>query len=381
MKIRVIASTKEGYTMPKEEAILFSGKSAGICYLPDTVDTLWAEPEEKTLRRAKTNVEAGHHSVFGHVTYNLILEEAPKILAMILNNEQAFNASEKSARYTIMNCTDLKERKLYEKWTDIFEKRILEVYSYIGKRKARRLAQENARYLISVFTPATSMEYTVSFQQLNYIIYWAKDYIKNMPNNPFSIKVKKVLEDFLKAMPNLEIEGLTPENKGRHFSLFATRKRRTEFGENYSTCYLASFAELAQVQRHRRVSYEMLLPEEKWFYVPFIIQDTEYEDEWYEDIKSLEENYPQGMLVWVNERGTLENFILKCTDRLCGSVQLETMLQTEETLKKYMLAAEKKPEILEYLKPYSKGACCTFPGFVCKSPCVFGPKNALTRKI
>ena len=31
-------------------------------------------------------------------------------------------ASEKSARYTIMNCTDLKERNLYEKWTDIFEK-------------------------------------------------------------------------------------------------------------------------------------------------------------------------------------------------------------------------------------------------------------------
>ena len=40
MKTRVIASTKIGYEMPVEEAILFSGKEAGICYMPDTVDQL-----------------------------------------------------------------------------------------------------------------------------------------------------------------------------------------------------------------------------------------------------------------------------------------------------------------------------------------------------
>ena len=47
MKIKVIASTKVGYVLPKEEAIDFSGKSAGICYLPDTVETLFAEAPEK----------------------------------------------------------------------------------------------------------------------------------------------------------------------------------------------------------------------------------------------------------------------------------------------------------------------------------------------
>lgn len=41
MKIEVIASTKVGYSMSKEEAVDFSGKSAGICYLPDTVETLF----------------------------------------------------------------------------------------------------------------------------------------------------------------------------------------------------------------------------------------------------------------------------------------------------------------------------------------------------
>ena len=46
MKIKVIASTKVGYVLPKEEAIDFSGKSAGICYLPDTVETLFAEAKK-----------------------------------------------------------------------------------------------------------------------------------------------------------------------------------------------------------------------------------------------------------------------------------------------------------------------------------------------
>ena len=58
MKIKVIASTKVGYVLPKEEAIDFSGKSAGICYLPDTVETLFAEAPEKTQRRANGNLES-----------------------------------------------------------------------------------------------------------------------------------------------------------------------------------------------------------------------------------------------------------------------------------------------------------------------------------
>lgn len=98
MKIKVIASTKVGYVLPKEEAIDFSGKSAGICYLPDTVETLFAEAPEKTQRRANGNLESGHHSVFGHAHYNLIFEGIPKILAMILNNEKIYNTSEKISK-------------------------------------------------------------------------------------------------------------------------------------------------------------------------------------------------------------------------------------------------------------------------------------------
>lgn len=381
MKIRVIASTKVGYVLPKEDAVDFSGKSAGICYLPDTIETLFSESSEKTSRRANSNIKSGHHSVFGHPTYNLCLEGIPKILAMLLNNERAYNTSEKSARYTHME-TSLEEKELYEKWIEVFKKQILQKYPNFDEKRAQKLAQENARYLISVFTPSAIMEYTVNFGQLNYIINWAKDFIQNASEDEFSLKLKETLREFLKEMPDLEVEGLDTRIKGRSFSLFAKRQnRKEEFGENYSTTYLASFAQLAQAQRHRTLVYEMTLLEEPQYYIPPIIKGTELEKMWLEDISSLAKYFPQGMLVQVNERGTIENFILKCTERLCGAAQLEIMVQTQKTLEKYVEAVKDDPELYNYLLPYTKGARCTFQGWKCNSPCIFGGKNAMNRII
>ena len=381
MEIKVIASTKVGYVMPKDEAVDFSGKSAGICYLPDTLETLFAEAPEKTQRRADGNIKSGHHSVFGHPTYNLSLEGIPKILAMILNNEKIYNTSEKSARYTHMEPSP-QEKELYEKWIKIFKEQILTQYPKFEDKRAIKLAQENARYLISVFTPATVMEYTVNFGQLNYIINWAKDYIKNAEENTFSIKLKETFKEFLAAMPDLEIEGLDSRNKNRNFSLFAKRKNRNEeFGENYSVTYLASFAQLAQAQRHRTLSYEITLLDEPKYYVPPIIAGTNLEKEWLKDISSLKEFFPQGMLVQVNERGTIENFVLKCMERLCGFSQLEIMQETKNIMNKYLEAIKDKPELYQYLLPYSRGARCTFPGWKCDSPCVFGGYGAMIRNI
>lgn len=381
MKVKVIASTKVGYVLPKEEAMDFSGKSAGICYLPDTLETLFSESPEKTQRRVMGNIKSGHHSVFGHPTYNLSFEGIPKILAMILNNEKMYNTSEKSARYTVMEPSE-QEKELYEKWIEIYQEKITERYPEFDEKRTKKLAQENARYLISIFTPATVMEYTVNFGQLNYIINWAKDYIAEEPDNAFSIKLKKVFKEFLEAMPDLEVEGLDSKVKGRKFSLFAKREnRKEEFGENYCTTYLASFAQVAQAQRHRTISYEMTLLDEAQYYIPPIIRGTELEKEWIKDIESLKEFFPQGMLVQVNERGTIENFVLKCTERLCGAAQLEIMEQTQEIMKKYLESVKEDKELYDYLVPYSKGARCTFPAWKCTAPCIFGGKGAMNRVI
>ena len=111
-------------------------------------------------------------------------------------------------------------------------------------------------------------------------------------------------------------------------------------------------------------------------------EGTKYEEEWLKDIKSLGAKYPQGMLVKINERGTAENFVLKCKERVCGCAQLEIMDQTFEIMQKYLNnTKDSNEEIYNYLLPYSKGARCTYPGFKCTAPCMWGAKNSLTRKI
>ena len=381
MEIKVLGSTKQGYEITKEEALSFSGKSAGICYLPDTMEQLLNESEEKTEKRATRTLESGHHSVFAHVQYNLILEDIPKILAMILNNEKVYNTSEKSGRYTKMKASE-DEEGIYLKWRKVLKDEILKEYPDMDEKRAMKLSQENARNFISIFTPATTMEYTVSFMQLNYIIHWFKNYIEQEPDTPFNIKLKPVLKEFIEKTSFAYVDSLNSDLKGRKLSLFASRKRKEEFGENYSTNYKVTFPELAQAQRHRTLYYEITIPEEKEYYVPIIIRNTELEKQWLEDMKSLETNYPQGMLIEVNERGTAENFALKCMERLCGAAQLEIALQTKETLNKYIENTKNtNEEVYEFLKQYSSGARCTFKGWKCNSPCFWGAKFGINRKV
>jgi hypothetical protein len=381
MNIKIIGSTNVGYILPKDEALKFAGKSAGICYLPHNTEKLFSESEEKTIKRAENTLKSGHHSVYSHSVYNFVLEGIPKILAMILNNEKMYNTSEKSARYTKMESTGI-EKELYEEWIEIYKEKIKEKYTDFDEKKVLKLAQENARGIISVFTPATTMEYTTDFRQINYIIHWAEDFIENAENTLFNQKLKEVLKDFINQMPDIIIPELNSKTKNRTFSLFAKRDRKEEFGENYSTNYEVSFSELAQAQRHRTIYYEMQIKDKASYYVPKIIQNTDLETKWIKDLSSLENNFPQAMLVKVNERGTVENFILKCQERICGAAQLEIMNQTKDTLDKYIEKTKNtNKDVYEYLLPYSKGARCTFPGFKCTAPCVFGGINALNRTI
>ena len=390
MKARIIGSTKMGYQISESEAMLFSGHAAGICYMPDDIDTLFNEQAEKTNKRANGTLSSGHHSVWGHVEYNFVFEGIPKILAMVLNNEKEYNTSEKSARYTKMQPSK-EEENLYNKWIEIFYDKILQTYPELKDKKIdektlkykniEKLAQENARYMISVFTPATTMEYSTSLRQMRYILKWMENFMKNGSDSAFNIKIKEVFKDFSIAMAKLGFDVLD-DGKSRTISLLSTREREEEWGENYSTNYEISFAALAQAQRHRTLYYEMNVPENPKYFVPFIIRNTELEEKWLKDIASLSKRFPQGMLLNINERGTVENFVLKAKERLCGHAQIEIAVQTDETMKQYLKNVENSNEMVyKYLLPYSKGARCTFPGWKCTTPCVFGPKNAMKRKI
>jgi hypothetical protein len=235
--------------------------------------------------------------------------------------------------------------------------------------------------MISVFTPATTMEYSTSLRQMRYILKWMENFMKNGSDSAFNTKIKEVFKDFSIAMAKLGFDVLD-DGKSRTISLLSTREREEEWGENYSTNYEISFAALAQAQRHRTLYYEMNVPENPKYFVPFIIRNTELEEKWLKDIASLSKRFPQGMLLNINERGTVENFVLKAKERLCGHAQIEIAVQTDETMKQYLKNVENSNEMVyKYLLPYSKGARCTFPDYKCSSPCIWGAKKALSRVI
>ncbi len=392
---------KEDGKLDLDESLLMCGHFAGVCYDAEGYNHIKTEDYAKTERRIALTKDNGHHSVYDHIYMSLNITDLPKILAMVLNNEHEYTTSEKSARYTeIKNkeVTDINsnnvsqishlEVELYNKWLEIFKSKIKEQYGYFYKdNKIKKLAQENARYLVTVFMP-TTMVYTTSLRQINYIVSWLNRYIKEHDiNNPFENKLSQAMEEFVKEIERLNIldAGLLNNDKDRKISLFAEgfTKRPKVYSDVYTTYYKGTFAEYAQAQRHRTLFYQLELLKESECFVPPIIQDDEkLVQEWLNDMAKVYEYYPQGMLVNIYERGIYENFILKCKERLCSAAQLEIMLQTRKTLMEYKEALEKAndPLAIDIVK-YTKGARCTFPDFTCCDNCGFKEGINLTRKI
>lgn len=383
---------KKNGTFAKDSAIKLSGKIAGVCYDKEGFFHLLNEDEKKTMRRVNMTLNNGHHSVYDHITINFNMQNIPKILAMVINNEHQYTTSEKSARYTPVVRTDdaitLREEELYNKWIEIFKVKIKEQYGDVfNDSKITKLAQENARYLVSVFMP-TQMIYSTSFRQINYIASFMKNYIdKADKNDYFQNSLASKMQDFYDELGNLNVleEGLLKNDKARSLSLFGNDLESKEiyFGDVYSTVYNGSFAELAQAQRHRTLDYQMERLEQKDYFVPPIISDDKVLTvEWLNDIKSVSDIVPQGELVRISEEGKYEDFILKCKERLCSAAQLEIMRQTRDTLLDYKKALEEKnhPLASDIIK-YSKGARCTFLDYTCASDCNFKEGKSLIRKI
>lgn len=377
----------------KDEAIKLSGKIAGVCYDKEGFSHLENEPEEKTLKRIDRTLNNGHHSVYDHITINFNIQNIPKILAMVLNNEKQYTTSEKSDRYTPVIkgegsiITELEE-KLYNKWLEIFKIKIKESYGHIySDFKIRILAQENARYLATVFLPK-QMIYSTSLRQINYIVSWMQEYIDNANmecdfEKKLVISMKELINEFDRL--NVLEEGLMKNEKHRSLSLFGSQldKKDEYYGDIYSTSYKGTFAHLAQAHRHRTIDYQIELLDNKEYYIPPIIEDDKtLVEEWLNDINSVGNVNPQGEIVLVSETGKYDDFILKCKERLCSGAQLEIMRQTRETLLKYKDALEENNHRLALdIQNYTRGARCTFPDFCCSEDCKFKEGKTLVRKI
>jgi hypothetical protein len=286
-----------------------------------------------------------------------------------------------------------------------------------------KIAQENARYMISVYTP-TAIEYTTSFRQIFLII----DYLSKLETNlsyaedKFSkslIKYVVELKDEFKKVVGTErlhdnknqyIRFLEAQHTGSFFGPEKDKKfveyrdlqerledvKKEVIADSYTVSYYGSLAMLAQAQRHRTLRYTMLLrePGQYGFYIPEIIKDAGNKciDEWINDITKVAYCVPQGTMVRITEQGIFEDFILKCKERLCGRAQLEVMLQTKETCKKFIDNKDNlslcNQELLDDSTEYDMisekdkvCARCRFTDFNCTEGCKWGPGEALTRLV
>ena len=394
MKTKILQNffLKEDGTFDLENALLFSGRIAGVCYDKEGFEHLEKEDISNTQKRINNTLENDHHSVYDHIMINFNIVGIPKILAMVLNNEHQYTTSEKSARYTDVtykNGSILTEREvtLYNKWNERFKELIKENYPDFTNFKIKTLAQENARYLITVFVP-TEMVYSTTLRQINYIASIMQKYIEehNESNDYLEKNLSLCMQDFIKELDRLNVldKRLMHNSKNRNISLFGKdlEKREEIFSHIYSVNYEASYASLAQAQRHRTLFYQMERMDEKKYFVPPILnKKEEYIKEWTQDIKSVSNVVPQGEIILINETGTYDNFILKTKERLCTAAQLEVMKATRDTLLKYKDASEKNDNYLkEDIKKYVKGARCTF-GYNCTKKCNFKEGITLEREI
>lgn len=381
------------------ELTLLSGKYAGTCYAKDGYETIKGQSDEKALKRAQGTADRGHHSVFQHSMVTMEIR-CPKIIAMLLNSIGVSNTSEKSARYTKMKPETEKEGILYEKWHDIIVKEIEKEYpGMFDEKEADKLAYENARYMISVFSP-TSMVYSLPFRNIFYVIDWSRGMIDNLGkvkssfNERLAAELEKLADSLLEVVGG---EMNFHDNKCEYFRFMPVQAigdwddDNIEFyGDVYTAKFFASFAQVAQEQRHRTLRVKIIFsgeePVEFGFYIPEILKEEALRQEWVEDISSIAGVYPQGMLVSVTEQGLFEDFVLKCKERMCGRAQLEIMRITEKLITKFVEDQDnlstanmrRLKEITEKRKPCAR---CLYPDFTCSDGCKWGPKNAVSRHI
>lgn len=401
-RIETIARTRESEEITPEELsheqMLLGGKFAGTCYAKEGYATIRKQPEEKALSRAESTAKRGHHSVFQHGMINMEIV-CPKMIAMLLNSVGISNTSEKSARYTKMEPETELESELYQKWHDIIYREIERHYMLrFDDRERDKLAYENARYMISVFSE-TSMVYSLPFRNVFYVLDWIERMRCNLEQmaGEFNRRLYRELGFLQEALYGVVGRKGLHDNKNEYFRFLPVQAtgvydddNEEYYGDVYTAKFLASFAQVAQEQRHRttrvKINFSGDNPAEFGFFVPPILKGTEHEKEWLADMEKVGEVYPQGMLVSVTEQGLFEDFALKCKERMCGRAQLEIMQVTETILERFLESQEKlstanRKRLKQMTENGMPCARCGYADFQCRDGCTWGRKEALMRLI
>ena len=414
--------TKDKKRFDKKEALYDAGVKAAVCFKEGNITPAMireTETEERIIERGINTIMSDHTSPSEQPQVSLEIVGIPKILCMILNNEHQYTADERSLRYTEVKpneyISDI-EVELYNKWLNIFIKILNDEYLDFLKKfnkgeneektnkkvaiAIKKIAQENARYMVSVFMP-TTLTYTVPFAQINKLCLYMERIINN-PKNDFEKLLIPYLKEFIEGLKELDVlmtekdvfkfcpklaqneseNLLYKNNKGIDLSLFAERNKFSginmpnEYGVVFSYNMEISLASLAQFHRHRTINYEMTTPslEEEKFYIPLLLDGKkDLTKEWLSDILKVNKFYPQGKIVKVNANGPLKhlvNYVGK--ERACDRAFLETEDMFTNTMLPDIyegLLKEGKTELAEILKPYIGKLRCMYPDYNCPSPC------------
>lgn len=407
MKASILAVTRETepfeYNKLSEDILksleVYSGKCAGICYMKDEYFNTNVSDPDKAETRFNKVAPTGHHSIAEHCFITILFENIPKMTAIILNSLGFYNTSEKSGRYTEMISKDsvkhLENYKLYYKWKDIFETLIKEYDETIDDKLREKLAMENARYMLSVFAPSTTMAYTTSLRMWSYIRDMCDRYLESQKNKKltgFDIEVLSCIEELCDCIASSNVQSQSIEdNKNRELNFLAKQvgynidEANVSYSDSYLIKYKVSFADIAQEERHRTIDYFMCFDGSKSlnFYVPKILRDTIYEKEWISDLNSVNDTFPIATQVDIVETGTITNFLYKCDERLCGRVQLETMENVMINLLKFGRDWNKSPFMIKQLEKHLRNGKVIMKcgNIKCKEPCHWGALRAKDRLI
>jgi hypothetical protein len=395
MEVSLIGST-EKITDP-HVARRWVQNHARVCYSEKNWGELLDEEFQEGL--VKSLIQRGHHSPFDHFVLNFNFKGLGKALAMVFNNQGFYTTSEKSARYTRMADVPDYQAELYDEWGSWFlgeisrrfpENKFPKLYfrkKESDKSTTEKLAQENARYMTSVFTP-TNMTHTLTWRQMNILYHQFNDFIgeRNFHGERgafFKSRLAGAMTSFVNS-PEIEKwvidEAQVRMKGGIPLRFFRDGPVEEHFGEDiYSFNGVGSFAMLAQSHRHRLDQHQVyggfdLGGKLNGFYIPRLVGDSGKEDEWIKDLERVAVNdFPQGQLLNLSHRGRREDVIAKTEERECGLAQLEIARYQDSFLRRY---AEVVPAMRDLAKP-----ACEIGDGCHKGGCTFGAAKYLERLI
>lgn len=412
--------------LSQRDVLINAGVKAAVCFKeakngvisPENIRN--TEPEDTLIIRGINTIFNDHTTPSEHAHIGLEITGIPKILCMVLNNEHQYTTCERSLRYTEVEPNEYLSKievDNYNKWITIFENILTTKYydffvKNYGEKRANnaihKLAQENARYHVSVFMP-TTLTYTVPFIQINKVCKYMEKVINN-PQNSLEERLIPYMKEFIAKLKELKVlitkndlynicndemktklknidfeeykdnnELLYANNKNIELSLFSNRNKFSgidmlnQYGVNISYNHEESFASLAQEQRHRTIDTEMALTSSFKYYIPKLIKDNpSLAIDWGVDMIRLNKLFPQGQIIKVNTSASLKNIInFVGTERCCEHAQLEIedFYLNELIPQVYYELKNVNNELATQLKPYVKKLRCAYPNYNCPNKC------------